>query len=287
MKTAAKTVSREWLDWPFFEPRHRAIADGLDRFIISGAIAGIDHSDVDGACRKLVRSLGEARLLDCVVAAPDKDAATIDSRSICLSRESLAYADGLADFAFAMQGLGSGAIALGGSPELRQAVLPKVRAGEWLAAFALSERQAGSDVAAMTCTARADGESYIIDGEKTWISNGGIADIYTLFARTGEAPAAFRRSSSSRMIPALAFPSASTSSRRIPLRPCAFRTAGFRRVVAWGRPAAASGSPCRPSIFSAPRLPPRRSGSRGERSMRGSNMPAADGCSAARYRIYS
>jgi acyl-CoA dehydrogenase len=190
MKTAAKTVSREWLDWPFFEPRHRAIADGLDRFIISGAIAGIDHSDVDGACRKLVRSLGEARLLDCVVAAPDKDAATIDSRSICLSRESLAYADGLADFAFAMQGLGSGAIALGGSPELRQAVLPKVRAGEWLAAFALSERQAGSDVAAMTCTARADGESYIIDGEKTWISNGGIADIYTLFARTGEAPGA-------------------------------------------------------------------------------------------------
>jgi acyl-CoA dehydrogenase len=190
MKTVVKTVSREWLDWPFFEPRHRAIADRLDRFVISGAIADIDHRDVDGACRKLVRSLGEAGLLDCAVAPPDGDAATIDSRSICLSRESLAYADGLADFAFAMQGLGSGAIALGGSLELRNAVLPKVRSGEWLAAFALSEKEAGSDVAAMTCAAHADGDSYILDGEKTWISNGGIADVYTLFARTGDAPGA-------------------------------------------------------------------------------------------------
>jgi acyl-CoA dehydrogenase len=187
---SARTISRERLDLPFFEPRHRAIAEGLDRFVHSGAIASIDHGDVDGACRKLVRSLGEAGLLDCAVAAPDSDAATIDSRSICLSRESLAYADGLADFAFAMQGLGSGAIALGGSAELRHAVLPRVRAGEWLAAFALSEKEAGSDVAAMACAARADGDSYVLDGEKTWISNGGIADVYTLFARTGEAPGA-------------------------------------------------------------------------------------------------
>jgi acyl-CoA dehydrogenase len=134
--------------------------------------------------------MGAAGLLDCAVATADGDVTTIDSRSICLSRESLAYADGLADFAFAMQGLGSGAIALGGSPELRHAVLPKVRSGEWLAAFALSEKEAGSDVAAMSCAARADGDDYILDGEKTWISNGGIADIYTLFARTGEAPGA-------------------------------------------------------------------------------------------------
>ncbi len=187
---SARTISREGLDLPFFEPRHRAIAEGLDRFVHSDAIAGIDHGDVDGACRKLVRSLGEAGLLDCAVAAPDSDAATIDSRSICLSRESLAYANGLADFAFAMQGLGSGAIALGGSAELRHAVLPRVRAGEWLAAFALSEKEAGSDVAAMACAARADGDSYVLDGEKTWISNGGIADVYTLFARSGEAPGA-------------------------------------------------------------------------------------------------
>lgn len=190
MSSAAKVIRREWLDWPFFESRHQTIGKALDRFVQSGALDKIDHNDVDGACRKLVRAMGEAGLLDCAVAAPDGDAAMIDSRSICLSRESLAYADGLADFAFAMQGLGSGAIAIGGSAELREAVLPKVRSGEWLSAFALSEKDAGSDVAAMSCTARADGHDYVIDGEKTWISNGGIADVYTLFARTGEAPGA-------------------------------------------------------------------------------------------------
>ncbi|MDA9411028.1 MULTISPECIES: acyl-CoA dehydrogenase family protein [unclassified Bradyrhizobium] len=190
MSSVAKVIRRDWLDWPFFEPRHQAIGAKLDRFVQSGALDTIDHDDVDGACRSLVRAMGEAGLLDCAVAAPDGDAATIDSRSICLSRESLAYADGLADFAFAMQGLGSGAIALGGSVELRKQVLPKVRSGEWLAAFALSEKEAGSDVAAMSCTARTDGDNYVIDGEKTWISNGGIADVYTLFARTGEAPGA-------------------------------------------------------------------------------------------------
>jgi acyl-CoA dehydrogenase len=190
MSSVAKVIRREWLDWPFFEPRHRTIGEALDRFVQSEAIDAIDHRDVDRACRGLVRAMGEAGLLDCAVAAPDNAAATIDSRSICLSRESLAYADGLADFAFAMQGLGSGAIALAGSAELRKAVLPKVRSGEWLAAFALSEKEAGSDVAAMSCTARSDGNDYIIDGQKTWISNGGIADIYTLFARSGEAPGA-------------------------------------------------------------------------------------------------
>jgi acyl-CoA dehydrogenase len=190
MSSVAKPIRREWLDWPFFEPRHHAIGGALDRFVQSGVLDKIDHNDVDGACRKLVRAMGEAGLLNCAVAAPDGDATTIDSRSICLSRESLAYADGLADFAFAMQGLGSGAIALGGSAELRKAVLPKVRSGEWLSAFALSEKEAGSDVAAMSCAARADGNDYVIDGEKTWISNGGIADVYTLFARTGEAPGA-------------------------------------------------------------------------------------------------
>lgn len=190
MSSVAKVIRREWLDWPFFEPRHQAIGAALDRFVQSGVLDKVDHNDVDGACRKLVCAMGKAGVLDCAVAAPDGDAATIDSRSICLSRESLAYADGLADFAFAMQGLGSGAIALGGAAELRKAVLPKVRSGEWLAAFALSEKEAGSDVAAMSCAARADGDDYVIDGEKTWISNGGIADVYTLFARTGEAPGA-------------------------------------------------------------------------------------------------
>jgi acyl-CoA dehydrogenase len=190
MGSVAKAIRREWLDWPFFEPRHHAIGEALDRFVRSGSLDEIDHDDVDGARRRLVRAMGEAGLLDCAVAAADGDATTIDSRSICLSRESLAYADGLADFAFAMQGLGSGAIALAGSAELRRTVLPKVRSGEWLAAFALSEKNAGSDVAAMSCAARLDGNDYVIDGEKTWISNGGIADVYTLFARTGEAPGA-------------------------------------------------------------------------------------------------
>ena len=190
MTSSARTISREWLDWPFFEPRHREVCEGLDRFVMSGNLDAVDHSDVDGACRKLVRALGAEKLLDCAVAAPEGDVTTIDSRSICLSRETLAYANGLADFAFAMQGLGSGAVALAGSLELRNSVLPRVRSGEWLAAFALSEQEAGSDVAAMTCTAREDGGSYVLDGEKTWISNGGIADVYTLFARSGDAPGA-------------------------------------------------------------------------------------------------
>jgi acyl-CoA dehydrogenase len=184
----APQMKRDWLDWPFFGESHRAFAGVLDRFAASGAIAAIDHDDVDKSCRKLVRALGAAGLLDVAVAPLDGDASAIDSRSVCLARETLAYHDGLADFAFAMQGLGSGAVAI--SDEQRRLVLPRVRSGEWLAAFALSEKEAGSDVAAMACSAREDGNGYRLDGEKTWISNGGIADVYTLFARTGEAPGA-------------------------------------------------------------------------------------------------
>src|SRR5690242_3424983 len=183
MNSNAKTLSRDWLDRPFFEPRHRTLTEAIDRFVNSGGLDDIDHVDVDGACRKLVRRLGAAKLLDCAVATPDGDLTTIDSRSICLSRESLAYADGLADFAFAMQGLGSGAITLAGSPALRAHYLPRVADGRAIAAFALSEPEAGSDVAAMRTTARRDGDDWILDGEKTWISNGGIADFYVVFAR--------------------------------------------------------------------------------------------------------
>jgi acyl-CoA dehydrogenase len=182
--------TRDHLDWPFFGNEHRGYVEQLDAFAASGAMAGIDHTDVDGACRKLVAALGEAGLLDACVAAPDGDASTIDSRKACLARETLAWHDGLADFAFAMQGLGSGAIGLEGSPAIRRAVLPKVRAGRWLAAFALSEKDAGSDVAAMSCAARREGDTFVLDGEKTWISNGGIADVYCVFVRTGEAPGA-------------------------------------------------------------------------------------------------
>ena len=185
--TTVKGPTREHLDWPFFDAGHRDFAARLDTFAGSASMAAIDHTDVDSACRKLVRALGNAGLLEAAVSAPT-DPKPIDSRSICLARETLAWHDGLADFAFAMQGLGTGAIGLSGSAELRAAVLPKVRAGEWLAAFALSEKDAGSDVAAMACAARIEGDHYILDGEKTWISNGGIADVYTVFARTGEAP---------------------------------------------------------------------------------------------------
>jgi acyl-CoA dehydrogenase len=186
----APELKRDWLGWPFFGESQRAFASTLDRFVASGALAAVDHEDVDASCRKLVRALGEAGLLDAAVAPLDRDSPAIDSRSVCLARETLAFHDGLADFAFAMQGLGSGAVAIAGSDKQRRLVLSKVRLGEWLAAFALSEKDAGSDVAAMACSARKDGNGYRLDGEKTWISNGGIADVYTEFARTGEAPGA-------------------------------------------------------------------------------------------------
>ncbi len=183
-----RTPPRDHLEWPFFEPVDVAHAERLDAFVDAGGLEGIDHADADAACRTIVERLGRDRLLDVAVAAPGTSGASIRSLSLCLSRETLAFHDGLADFAFAMQGLGTGAIALSGDDTLMRRVLPKVRSGEWIAAFALSERNAGSDVAAMECAARAEDGGYVLDGEKTWISNGGIADVYTVFARTGEAP---------------------------------------------------------------------------------------------------
>ncbi|MBA8819601.1 acyl-CoA dehydrogenase [Ochrobactrum sp. P6BS-III] len=184
--SAAKPLAREHLDWPFFDKNHTDWAAKLDAFAASTALADVDHSDTDNACRALVKALGQAGLLEAAVSLTGGEG--IDSRKLCIARETLAYHDGLADFAFAMQGLGTGAISLTASDELKQAVLPKVASGEWISAFALSEKLAGSDVAAMSCAARADGADYVLDGEKTWISNGGIADVYTVFARTGEAP---------------------------------------------------------------------------------------------------
>jgi acyl-CoA dehydrogenase len=180
-----------YLQWPFFEPRHAELAQALDTW----ATQHIPHDhgpDVDAECKALVRSLGAAGWLRHAVGGRDVGGTNdaIDTRAICLIRETLARHSGLADFAFAMQGLGSGAISLHGTPEQRQTYLPRVASGEAIAAFALSEPNAGSDVAAMVCAARADGDHYILDGEKTWISNGGIADFYVVFARTGEAPGA-------------------------------------------------------------------------------------------------
>jgi acyl-CoA dehydrogenase len=182
-------MSNAHLAWPFFETRHRELAAALDAW----AARHLDHGhggDVDAQCRALVRQLGEAGWLRHAVAgsAHGGAAEVIDTRAICLLRETLAFHHGLADFTFAMQGLGSGAISLHGTPAQRERYLPKVASGAAIAAFALSEPDAGSDVAAMACSARDDGDAYVLDGEKTWISNGGIADFYVLFARTGEAP---------------------------------------------------------------------------------------------------
>ena len=180
-----------FLDWPFLEPRHRELALALDAWATDALAAGrIDHQDTDNACRMLVRLLGEAGWLTHAARDPDDASGKLDVRALCLIRETLARHDALSDFAFAMQGLGSGAISLFGSNALQQAFLPAVREGRSIAAFALSEPDAGSDVAAMATTARREGDHFVLDGEKTWISNGGIADFYTVFARTGEAPGA-------------------------------------------------------------------------------------------------
>lgn len=181
--------SREHLDWPFFGPEHRALATELDAFLAGGGIGSIDHDDADRACKGLVRRLGDAGFLrHCVPAAHGGAAESIDSRALCLMRETLAWHDGLADFAFAMQGLGTGAISLAGTGAMKDRILPEVARGNLIPAFALTEPEAGSDVGAMSTRARRDGDDYILDGEKVFISNGGIADVYTVFARTGEAP---------------------------------------------------------------------------------------------------
>jgi acyl-CoA dehydrogenase len=179
------------LAWPFFEERHRAFAAELTSWADSH-LPDLAHDDVDAACRARVAVLGQAGFLKAVVpAAYGGLGPTLDVRTLCLAREILAARDGLADFAFAMQGLGTGSITLAGSEAMKQRILPGVCAGTQIAAFALSEKEAGSDVAAMATTALPDGNDHIrIDGEKSWISNGGIADHYVVFARSGEAPGA-------------------------------------------------------------------------------------------------
>ncbi len=178
-------------NWPFFEQRHRTIARALEAWAVEHLAHG-DESDVDAACRALVKLLGNSGWLHYAIAGTHYGGVTdvIDTRALCLIRETLAKHSGLADFAFAMQGLGSGAISLFGTSQQKHDYLPRVGRGEAIAAFALSEPDAGSDVAAMQCAARLEGDHYVLNGEKTWISNGGIADFYVLFARTGEAPGA-------------------------------------------------------------------------------------------------
>ena len=178
-------ADRSFLTWPFFEERHRAFHAALEEWC--PAHLPLEHGDVDAACRHLVAALGRGGWLAHTAAEPGGGA--VDVRTLCLAREVLARHDGLADFAFAMQGLGAGAIAMFGTTE-QKAWLAKTRAGEAIAAFALTEPKSGSDVASLDMEAARDGDFFRLDGEKTWISNGGIADFYVVFARTGEGPGA-------------------------------------------------------------------------------------------------
>lgn len=177
----------EHLEWPFFDAAHRKLAPEIGRWSRSELWNETEPDDVDAACRALVRHLGEAGWLRHVVpAAYGGVSDALDGRSLCLIRESLAAASGLADFSFAMQGLGTGPITLFGSDALKRRYLPDVAAGRRIAAFAISESGAGSDVGAMETVARRDGAGFILDGEKTWISNAGIADHYVVFAKVEE-----------------------------------------------------------------------------------------------------
>ena len=181
---------RDFLEWPFFTPAHRDLAERVDSWAAQhlGSAHAEDRDSIDAACRERVRDLGRGGWTRYSVPFdPEAPVAEFDVRALALIRETLAWHDGLADFAFAMQGLGSGAISLAGSHEIKHRYLPRVAAGEAIAAFALSEPDAGSDVAAIKCSARQEGDTYVLDGEKTWISNGGIADFYCVFARTSPA----------------------------------------------------------------------------------------------------
>ncbi|HEY6005626.1 MAG TPA: acyl-CoA dehydrogenase family protein [Anaeromyxobacter sp.] len=183
-----------FLSWPFFEQGHRAFAAAIEQWAASHVPELVPPGEAHGpgldeAARRLVRALGQAGFLAaCVPASCGGRSETLDVRTLCLAREILARHEGLADFAFAMQGLGGGAISLFGTPEQQQRFLPAVARGEAIAAFALSEPDAGSDVGALATRAVPDGGGYVLEGTKTWISNAGLADFYVVFARLGDAP---------------------------------------------------------------------------------------------------
>ncbi len=178
-----------FLHWPFFDEPHRELARELDAWCRTeiSPLDGKEDENLDGTCREIVRRLGQGGWLRHAVPSPWGGASErLDVRALCLARETLARHSGLADFCFALQGLGAGPISLFGSEEQRRAWLPRVAAGQAIPAFALSEAEAGSDVGAMQTTARKDGDGWVLDGEKTWISNAGLADAYVVFCRLPE-----------------------------------------------------------------------------------------------------
>ena len=179
---------KSFLNWPFFEDHHRKLAADIESWC-AREMSDFDHdSDVDAACRNVIRKFGDAGWLR--YAVPKSGGGIherLDVRSICIIRETVARRSGLAEFAFAMQGLGSAPISQLGSDALKKKYLPGVVAGERIAAFALSEADAGSDPAAMQTTAKKSGNGYVINGSKTWISNAGVATHYIVFCRFPEA----------------------------------------------------------------------------------------------------
>ncbi len=176
-------ADRSFVEWPFFGNDHRTWAEKVEE-VAKGL--SVDHSNIDVACQELVKTLGEAGVLRPTASENGR----FDVRKLCLAREVLSRHSGLADFSFAMQGLGTGAITLFGNDDQKAYWLPKTKSGQAISAFALTEPGSGSDVANSSMTAKGDGNEYVLNGEKTWISNGGIADLYTVFARTGEGPGA-------------------------------------------------------------------------------------------------
>lgn len=188
-------MTQNHLDWPFFNSTHHLFAKRLEDWAAAN-LGALDHRDTDDTCRDLVAKLGAAGWL--MPTAADAGRA-LDLRKLCLAREVLAYHDGLADFSFAMQGLGMGAVSLFGTPSQRE-WLRRTRTGQAIAGFALTEPETGSDVAAISTTAVLQGDEWVLDGQKTYISNGGIADIYVVFARTGEGEGA--RGLSAFLVPA-------------------------------------------------------------------------------------
>ncbi len=180
---------KTFLQWPFFEDEHQQLSERLDNWAHQhlATLTANEHDDLDGTCKAIVKALGDAGFTTYAVPASAGGVhEKLDVRSLCLIRETLARHNALADFAFAMQGLGSGPISLFGSEEQQRTYLNPVAIGEKIAAFSLSEPEAGSDVAAMSCRARQEEDHWVLNGTKTWISNAGIADFYTVFARTDD-----------------------------------------------------------------------------------------------------
>lgn len=180
---------RTYLHWPFFEPRHRELSEQLEAWCAKH-VAHVPHDKLDRTCRTLVQQLGADGWLAHAAPDPEQPGAKHDVRTLCLIRETIGRYSALAEFTFAMQGLGSSAIALAGTDAQKRAFLPGIRAGERIPAFALTEAESGSDLASVATTAVRGGDSYVLNGGKKWISNAGIADFYVVLARTGEAPGA-------------------------------------------------------------------------------------------------